>query len=173
MNRPSGYRHCPFDGEHLQPGDPLGQERPWCPRCGFVDYQNPRPCVCVLIVKDRSVLLARRAVEPALGMWDLVGGFIDNGESAEQAVIRETLEETALHVRVGDYLGSLPDVYGDRSVPTLNFCFLAEIVSGELQAQSDVAELRWVAFDRLPERMAFVHQHQMLQWGREKLWGRR
>jgi len=122
--------------------------------------------VAILILNERSVLLARRAVEPAKGVWDIPGGFIDARESAEQAVVREALEETALHIRVAAYLGSLPDVYGDRAAPTLNFCFLAEIVSGDLRAQSDVAELQWVDIDHLPDQMAFAHQREMLKWAR-------
>jgi 8-oxo-dGTP diphosphatase len=169
MSRTPNYSHCPYDGEPLRPSDTQSQERSRCPRCGFVDYQNPRPCVCILILRDRHVLLARRAVEPVKNMWDIPGGFVDAGESAEQAVVREALEEASLHVRVCDYLGSLPDVYGDRGVPTLNFCFVAEIISGELRAQSDVAELQWVSLDSPPEQMAFAHQQQMLQWGREKV----
>ena len=150
MSRTTDYCYCPYDGNPLTLGGSPGQERFQCSRCGFVDYQNPRPCVCFLILKGRDVLLARRAIEPAKNMWDIPGGFVDSGESAEQAVIREALEETSLRVRIREYFGSLPDIYGDREVPTLNFCFLAEIVSGELRAQSDVAELQWVGLDCLP-----------------------
>jgi ADP-ribose pyrophosphatase YjhB (NUDIX family) len=164
MSRTEYYRYCPHDGEPLQPGDGPGRPQPRCRRCGFVDYQNPRPCVAVLILNNGRLLLARRGVEPAKGAWDIPGGFIDASESAEEAVVREALEETALHVRVREYLGSVPDVYGDRGVPTLNLCYLAEVVSGELRAQSDVAALEWVALDRLPDRMAFAHQDQLLRW---------
>jgi len=171
VNSSLDYQYCPYDGTRLDVADPADGARPECAQCDFVDYQNPRPCVTILIVDERRVLLARRGVEPAKGMWDIPGGFIESGESAEQAVVREALEETALHVQVREYLGSLPDVYGHRGIPTLNLCFLVEIVSGGLRAQSDVAELRWFEIDRLPARRAFAHQHQMLQWIRTKILG--
>src|SRR6266849_8161058 len=107
VNKSFDYQYCPYDGTRLDAGDACGS-RPRCARCGFVDYQNPRPCVTILILEERRVLLARRAVEPAKGMWDIPGGFIETGESAEEAVVREALEETVLHVRVTAYLGSLP-----------------------------------------------------------------
>ncbi|MBV9125781.1 MAG: NUDIX domain-containing protein [Planctomycetes bacterium] len=167
------YRHCPYDGTPLDPGDPPRGRRPRCTRCEFVDYQNPRPCVAILILDENRVLLARRAVEPAKGMWDIPGGFIEANESAEQAVVREAREETDLHVQVAAYLGSLPDVYGHRGVPTLNFCFLTEVVAGEVKAQSDVAELQWVDLNCLPDRMAFAHQQQMLHWAQARVLGGR
>lgn len=169
MNR---FLYCPYDGSPIDPGDVATGRRPRCGRCGFVDYENPRPCVAVLIVGAGRVLLARRAVEPARGAWDVPGGFIDKGETAEEAVVRESREETTLEVRVAGYLGSLTDVYGERGWPTLNLCFLAEVVSGVPAARSDVEELQWFEGDRLPERMAFPHQKQLLQWARARLAGR-
>src|SRR6516162_1006284 len=100
------YSHCPYDGELLCADPRLSKEHLSCPRCGFVDYNNPKPCVAIMIVDQGKLLLARRAVEPAKGMWDIPGGFIDAGESAEQAVVREALEETALQVEVAAFLGS-------------------------------------------------------------------
>jgi ADP-ribose pyrophosphatase YjhB (NUDIX family) len=159
------FKHCPYDGDRLT----IREGRPRCVRCGFIDYHNPKPAVCILITRAGQLLLAQRGIEPAKGMWDFPGGFVDTGESAEEAVVREALEETALHVRVCDFLGSVPDVYGERREPTLNFCFTAEILSGTMRAQSDVESLAWFATDRLPEQFAFNHQHQMVQWFRKHI----
>jgi NADH pyrophosphatase NudC (nudix superfamily) len=164
------YRYCPYDGVPLvfTPSEERTC-RPSCPDCGFVDYQNPKPCVAVLILNEAGqVLLARCGVEPRKGMWDTPGGFIEAGESAEDAVVRECREETALVVRVADFLGSLPDAYGPGGVPVLNLCFLARVVSGSLTPQSDVAELRWFGREELPQEMAFPHQRPLLQWAWEK-----
>jgi ADP-ribose pyrophosphatase YjhB (NUDIX family) len=165
MSWPRLYEYCPYDGHRLQASD----AGPSCLHCGFIDYDNPKPAVAILIAQSDQLLLARRGIEPAKGMWDIPGGFIEKGESAEGAVIREALEETSLHVRVTGFLGSVPDVYGDRSEPTLNLCFTAEVVGGILCAQSDVEALAWFAAERMPSRMAFEHQHQMLQWYRERV----
>jgi ADP-ribose pyrophosphatase YjhB (NUDIX family) len=121
-------------------------------------FINPKPCVAVIISQGDKILLARRASEPAKGMWDLIGGFIDVDESAEDAVIRETKEETGLDVIVKKYLGSISDVYGETNSTTLNFCFLAQVKKGSPKADSDVVELKWFSKNEIPENMAFAHQ---------------
>lgn len=169
MQSRAPYHFCPYDGEALESKLLDGTARGVCRLCGFVDYQNPKPAVAALIVGDGKILLARRAVEPASGKWDIVGGFIEAGESAEDAVVREVLEETTLRVRVTDFLGSVPDVYGDRIEPTLNLCFIAEIVEGAAHPGSDVDLLRWFAPDALPTSMAFEHQYRILELVRKRL----
>lgn len=143
--------------------------RPTCPKCGFTDYQNPKACVAILITKGKRVLLARRGVEPARGQWDIPGGFVDMGESAEEAVVREAFEETTLRVRVKEYLGSVPDVYGPRETPTLTLCFIVEVLGGQPKPKSDVESLVWFPFDQLPEKTAFAHQQRVIQLLKEKL----
>jgi len=164
------YNYCPYDGSELECSQTIHDGLPFCRDCGFVNFQNPRPCVAVLIFnQEGKVLLARRGVEPAKGEWDLPGGFIEPFECAEDSVVREILEETTQQVRVIAYLGSVPDTYGERGVPTLNLCFIAEVVHGEPRARSDVAELTWFSRSELPGRMAFAHQQQMLAWCRERM----
>jgi 8-oxo-dGTP diphosphatase len=96
-------------------------------------------------------------------MWDIPGGFIDCGETAEEAAIREMLEETGLQVKVTQYFGSFSDSYGDGEEPTLNLCFLAEPCGGIMSPQSDVAELQWFLPSEMPRKMAFAHQYLVLQ----------
>ena len=167
VRRPN-YVLCPYDGSSLEPvPDAHGRPVPTCRQCGFKDWGNPKPCVAVLVVQDGRLLLARRAVEPAKGEWDVLGGFIDAGETAEHAAAREMLEETGLTVRVTRYLGSLVDTYGPRGDPTLNLIFVAEPTGGTPTAKSDVAELRWFDAAELPRTMAFTHQHEVLRRWRE------
>jgi mutator protein MutT len=134
-----------------------------------VDYQNPKACVAILITSHGKLLLARRGIEPAKGAWDIPGGFVEAGESAEEAVVREALEETILQVRVTEYLGSVPDVYGARQTPTLNLCYLADVVSGEPAPQSDVEALVWFSMTELPKGMAFPHQTQVIALLQERI----
>jgi ADP-ribose pyrophosphatase YjhB (NUDIX family) len=116
-----------------------------------------------MITRGNNILLARRKYEPAKGKWDIPGGFVDEGESVEEAVDRETLEETNLQVNSKKYLGSIPDVYGVREMPTVNLCFHVDDWEGEPKPGSDVKSLDWFAPDELPEEMAFAHQKQALQ----------
>ena len=168
MDKPHCYSYCPYDGERLSAASGLNNGRPLCRKCCFVDYNNPKPCVAIVIVDKDRILLARRAIDPGKGMWDIPGGFVEPSESAEEAVVREALEETSLHVRVTEYLGSLTDEYGPRNIPTLNLCFEVETIGGEPQPHSDVESLSWFSFTQLPQHMAFPHQRQVLEWARSR-----
>lgn len=156
------FTFCPFDGTRLtHPGNGS------CPVCPFVDYGNPAPAVGFFLLDGERVLLAVRAFEPAKGKLDIPGGFIEAGESAEDAVLREAEEETGLRVSVVEYLGSFADVYGEREMPTLSFIYVVRRESGELQAKDDVAELRWFPLDAIPDELAFAHQPAAVQKLRE------
>lgn len=132
-------------------------------------YRNSAACVAVLILRNGRVLLARRGVEPAKGQWDTVGGFVDENESAEEAVARETLEETGLQVNQIEYLGSVPDQYGINGKPILHLCFAVNVVGGGPVAKSDVASLVWFPIDELPVAMAFPNQSKVLALLKNKL----
>ena len=129
--------------------------------CGSTYYANSSPCVSALIEDgDGRVLLARRAVEPYLGLWDPPGGFLEEGEHPEDGLRRELLEETGLHCEPIRFLGVWMDVYGDApdAAATLNLYWTMRVVSGEPVAADDVAELRWFASDDLPltDQLAFT-----------------
>lgn len=159
----SPFEYCPFDGSVLS--QQAGTRLPVCPDCGFIDYGNPKPCVAVLIERDDGILLARRGVDPAKGKWDIPGGFIDAGETSEQAVIREIREETGLELTDIRYVMSLADIYAPRGEPTLNLCYFAKAVNWPPRADSDVAELQLVSADALPswEEFAFAHQRLIIE----------
>jgi mutator protein MutT len=109
----------------------------------------------VLVDQDGRVLLGRRARDPHAGSWDVLGGFMDPGETPEQAVVRELREETGLECTVGRYLGGFTDVYGDTGDATLNLAFACAYLGGDPVAADDVSELRWFAPDELPAADAF------------------
>ena len=70
-----------------------------CAHCATVHYENPRIVAGCLPVWRDQVLLCRRAIEPRRGYWTLPAGFMENGETIEQAAIRETAEEACARVR--------------------------------------------------------------------------
>ena len=166
MSLASRHLHCPFDATPLDP-PPVGAAAKVggrCSRCGYVDYLKPAPCVGFFIHEAGRVLLSRRGIEPAAGQWDIPGGFIDAGESTEDAVRREADEETTLVVEPVVCLGSLPDTYrsAGRDYPTLNFIYVARRVSGDPKPKDDVTELRWFDIVAIPE-LAFPHQVQAVE----------
>ena len=64
-----------------------------CDHCQTIHYQNPRIVAGCLAVHERQVLLCKRAIEPRMGYWTLPAGFMENGETTEEAALRETWEE--------------------------------------------------------------------------------
>lgn len=86
----------------IPPGDSL--LRGVCDGCGVIHYRNPRLVVGALPVWEQDggtqVLLCRRAIEPRHGKWTLPAGFMENGESVEDAACRETLEEACARIEL-------------------------------------------------------------------------
>jgi 8-oxo-dGTP diphosphatase len=102
-------------------------------------------CVGAVVVdRDGRLLLVRRANEPGAGLWSLPGGRVEDGETDEAALVRETREETGLEVRVGALLGRvpLPGPGGTRFDVADHAC---EVVGGVLRAGDDAAAVDWVA----------------------------
>lgn len=88
-------------GQRLSSAVPDGdsKRRLVCLDCGFVHYINPRPVAGTIPVdSDGRALLVRRAIEPRAGHWVFPGGYMDVGESAEEAAARETREEACVEV---------------------------------------------------------------------------
>jgi 8-oxo-dGTP diphosphatase len=98
------------------------------------------------------MLLARRAVDPDVGLWDTPGGFLEEREHPVAALRRELLEETSLEVEVGSFVGAYVDEYGpgNDSPVVLNLVWEARRLRGEPRPADDVSELRWFASDELP-----------------------
>ena len=124
--------------------------------CERAWFANPKPTANVLVVRpsDGHLLLVRRGREPFQGCWDIPGGFIEDGEDAADAALRELREETGLDVTLTGFLGIFGDVYGgDRGDHTMNL-FWTGVASDAQQARaaSDVSELAWFAPDSLPPR---------------------
>jgi 8-oxo-dGTP diphosphatase len=105
----------------------------------------------VVIVEDRALLI-RRGSEPMLGHWSIPGGTLELGESLQEGVARELLEETGLTVRVLELIEVFDRVYRDEygkdsgpsSSPRFHFVivdYLCERISGEAVAGSDVTEV--------------------------------
>jgi ADP-ribose pyrophosphatase YjhB (NUDIX family) len=139
-----GWRFCPICGEAIA----RSAESVDCRSCGFVLYPHSAVTASVLPEDGDRVLLARRAVEPFRGSWDVIGGFIHEGEHPLDGLRREVREETGLGVEVGPLLGIWMGDYAGRS--TLNLFWTGRLAPGEPRATDDVAELRWFPRDSLP-----------------------
>ncbi|MBE7554651.1 MAG: NUDIX hydrolase [Anaerolineales bacterium] len=156
------YSFCPKCGNRLGVQLIDQHERLTCSDCGFVFYQNSKPCAGVLVVDQNKLLLIRRAIEPFKGYWDIPGGFLEPGEHPEIGAVREILEETGLQVQLGELLGIFMDVYETTGDPTLNIFYTATVAGGEARAGSDAAHLHWFDLDALPHQIAFKSAHKVL-----------
>ena len=138
-----------------------------CPGCGLVAYGNPAPTASAVILDDAGrVLLARRAGDPGAGLWDLIGGFIEEGEDPLDALRREVREELTVDVELGEYLGGYPDRYGDDGVYTLNFYWAARLTGGAIEVdESELEEVAWFRAEDLPgaAEFAFPNTFQALE----------
>ena len=109
-------------------------------------HKNPAPAVDFLISKDENskILLVRRKNDPFKGMLSIPGGFINEGETAENAMIREAKEETSLDVEPIAILGVYSDPQRDPRMHTISVTFITRIVQGSENARDDAAALQWI-----------------------------
>ena len=127
-----------------------------CPNCGkkLRIFHNPIPTVDVIIESKSGIVLIERK-NPPHG-WALPGGFVDYGESLEQAAMREALEETGLEVELYSQLHTYSDPDRDPRQHTITTVFLAR-AEGEPQAGDDAANAAVFELNNLPE-LVFDHR---------------
>ncbi|MDW7643663.1 MAG: NUDIX hydrolase [Desulfuromonadales bacterium] len=127
-----------------------------CPRCGeaVTVYRNPVPTVDIIIRRGNTIVLIKRK-NPPLG-WALPGGFVDYGESLEEAAVREAKEETGLELTELTQFGAYSDPARDPRQHTISFVFTAR-GQGTLASGDDAAEAGWFDLDNLPAPLCFDH----------------
>lgn len=122
-------------------------------------YRNPAPTVDIIIEIARPgeragiVLIRRRNPPPG---WALPGGFVDYGESLEEAAVREAREETSLDVELVRQFHAYSDPHRDPRGHTISTVYIAR-ASGEPKGADDASEARVFAPDALPADLAFDH----------------
>lgn len=132
------------------------KDRLTCPHCGGVveKYRNPFPTVDIIIEMEGGILLIQRK-NPPYG-WALPGGFVDYGESLEEAAVREAREETSLEVELLSQFRAYSDPARDPRQHTITVVFVAR-AEGEPRAQDDAAGIGLFSRDSLPGELAFDH----------------
>ena len=123
------FRYCPRCGcNNFNTNDQGHSFR--CEDCQFIYYLNNSAAVaCLIFDKEGKLLLTRRAIEPAKGMLDLPGGFVDPMERVEETVVREIREELGVNITNAEFLVSFPNeyIYSGFSVFTVDLAFVCTV----------------------------------------------
>ena len=160
----ANFQFCPCCGKATV--TELNKNSIRCQSCRFVYFHNCAAAVAAIIETRKGILLTMRAAEPKKGCYDLPGGFVDYGESLEQALMREVREELNLEIRNFRYLGSFPNIYAFQGVTyfTTDAIFMVETPnldclkpSGEIQdfviARAEEIDLEQIGFESIREGM--------------------
>ena len=123
-----------------------------------MQYRNPTPTVDVILQRDSKVLLIRRKKDPFRGKLALPGGFVNEGEKAEDAMRREAMEETSLEIEPIEILGVYSDPERDPRKHIMTVVFIGIIVGGSDLAGDDAESIEWVDLGRIEnQQIAFDH----------------
>ncbi|WIX32316.1 NUDIX hydrolase [Salinicola sp. JS01] len=147
-------RHCPQCGhapleQCVPPGDTHMRLR--CPACAHLIYDNPRVIAGAIIDEGGRIALCQRGIPPGVGRWTLPAGFMEHGESVEEAAAREVMEETGMRVEIRS-------PYSIFSVPPTNEIYLiyrATLVVQETEPGPESLQVQWFGADDLPWQEIF------------------
>jgi NAD+ diphosphatase len=139
------HQYC---GHCATPTTQLPNERAKrCPKCGLVNYPRLSPAMIVLVSRGDELLLARAPRFPT-GMYGLIAGFVEPGESLEETVVREVREEVGIEVKDIRYFGSQPWPFPN----SLMIGFTATYASGDIAiAPQELADAAWFSKHNLPQ----------------------
>jgi 8-oxo-dGTP diphosphatase len=133
-------------------------------------YRNPTPTVDVILERDSNVLMVRRKNDPFKDHLSLPGGFVNEGETVEDAMKREAMEETSLEVHPIEILGVYSDPTRDPRKHIMTVVFIGIIVGGTNRAGDDAASTEWIKLadlKRQQHQIAFDHAqilHDYYHW---------
>lgn len=156
-------KFCPDCGSPNEQRIPAGddRERAVCTACGTVHYVNPRAVVGCVVEHEGSLLLCRRAIEPAHGKWTMPAGFLEIGESLVEGARRETREEACAEVEVLAPFAQLdlPHIGQHYAL------YRARMTRPEFAAGIESLEVRLFGLDEIPwDELAFPVVHFALRF---------
>ena len=127
-------------------GDHPTERAKLCPRCGLINHPRVTPAIIVAVVREGLLLLAHSQRFTAR-FFSVLAGFVEPGETLEECVQREVLEEVGIRVQNIRYFGSQPWPFPD----SLMVAFTADYAGGEIRVDpEEISEAGWYAADRLP-----------------------
>jgi ADP-ribose pyrophosphatase YjhB (NUDIX family) len=121
-------------------------ERDVCATCGFVHYVNPKIVTGSVVRHGGRILLCRRAIEPRTGYWTLPAGFMEVGETAEQAAMREAREEANAAIVIDRLLA----VYTIPRIAQVQIMYLAHLDEAVFSPGPESLEVKLASWDEIP-----------------------
>ncbi|EEH99582.1 NUDIX domain-containing protein [Clostridium tertium] len=133
------YKFCPLCGRGLEEKYSWDEGGvPYCPHDDVMFFDTPKPCIMVAIIKDDEILLLKQSYIYKNSKV-LLTGYVDNNETAEEAVYREVKEEAGIDINNITYVGS--DYVKDKEI--LMITFMADFVSGKINKSDEVEGMGW------------------------------
>jgi len=147
-------RYCAQCGSLLEDKFAFGHVRRYCRVCNQIVFHEHKVAAAVLVTDcENRVLLVRRAMNPHRGFWSLPAGFVDYGESPEDAACRECLEETGLITEIEDIIEVVSGHERGREHARgadIVIIYRGRITGGTLQAADDAEDADFFTPDHLP-----------------------
>ena len=153
------HQYCGSCGTHTE--TILGQKAKRCPKCGLISYPRISPAVITAIIKDNKILMAHNSGF-AENKYSVIAGFLEPGETLEECVEREIMEEVGLKVKNIKYFGSQPWPFPN----SMMIGYLAEYESGEILVDGlEITDAKWFGIEdlpKLPSKMSIARK--LIDW---------
>ena len=139
---------CSHCGQPVTLRVPEGDHRPRyvCAACGTIHYQNPRIVAGCVPEHEGRILLCRRAIEPRRGYWTIPAGFMENGETTQDAARRESMEEALADVEIGSLLAVVHVLHANQ----VHVMFRARLPHPEFGAGAESLESMLCTEEQIP-----------------------
>jgi len=155
--------YCPQCGNKTESKIPDGDNcyRDVCEACDLIHYQNPRIISGCIPVWEDKVLLCKRAIQPRKGLWTLPAGFMELGETTEQAAVRETLEEAEAVVKTNE----LYAVFNLPHIDQVYTIYRAVLLKPEFSSGIESLDVQLFAENEIPwDELAFETMQLSLEY---------
>jgi 8-oxo-dGTP diphosphatase len=160
-------KFCTRCGHAMELREESGRIRPICPRCGWVHYFAPQVAAVAIVTRGGDeFLLVQRGEDPGKGLWGLPGGFVEMGETVQEALTREILEETGYEIEIGNLVGVWSFFNDAKKIAGVAVVYETRMTSGELHISSDCTNAEWVTYEHALEfPLAFdTHREALAKW---------
>jgi 8-oxo-dGTP diphosphatase len=118
----------------------------YCTICDISIYADPKVAAVVIVSNGNEILLVRRSIQPHIGKWSFISGYVNQAEQVESAAIREVKEEIDIDIK----LIKLQGIYSGMSSVIL-IVYRAIHLSGIPKVSEEVSEFNWFSYDSMPD----------------------